>query len=256
MPAACGEHRQDVARDAGDMEQELGYLQRYLVSRPDDNDQRERYAKLMVKLAKHPKQFQECFIVMEDVLRRDPGRDELRRYLVEFAITKAGLPDEAKGHLDILMAKYPNDGVLEDQYAAIKHYERDYKAAAKWYADAHAHKPDLFNAYIGHSLMLRQHLAEPVEADKVMAEMAEKNPNSFKAHLIRADYARKYDQPDLAKTELATARKLGPDELDVIILGSEMTYAEARQLRRTANSKPAVDAKLGEVRAELDRARK
>ena len=236
----------------------MDYLQRYLAGRPGDLDQRERFAKLMVKMAKYPKHYEECMIVLEDLLRRDPDRDELRRFVVDFAIAKAGLPNEAKVHLDILMAKYPNDGSLEEQYAAIKFFERNYEAAAALYAAAYDHKPDLINAYIGRAFLLRQHLADPGSADAAMAQMARANDANFKAHLVYADYARKYypDKPDLANVELVKARKLAPDELDVIIFGSELSRAEAQRLRRSSNTVALADAKLAEARAELDRGRK
>lgn len=262
----------DAAGEVSNARSELGYLQRYLISRPDAIDERERVARLLASLAKSSNQLREAFIVLEDVLRRDPSRDDLRRFVIDFALTKVGLVAEAKGHLDVLMAKYPDDGVLEDQYAACVHFERDYKSAAEWYRKAYTHKPDLLNAYVGHSLLLREHFSNPDKADEVMASMVGEGPGlgkgkinatNFRAQLIRADYGRKYGQQKLAGESLLKAREFGPDELDVILFTAEFAYADVQRLRRTSGTADVVKAnlaripgKLTEVRAELDRGRK
>lgn len=245
----------DAAREAKTTQLEMDYLQRYLVSRPDDIDQRERFARLLTKKAKAPKELQECFLVLEDVLRRDPSRDEFRRFVVDYAITKVALIDEAKGHLLILMAKSPDDGVLEDQYAVCWWAQKDYKSAAEWYGKAYKHKPDLLNAYVGHSLMLREHFADPDAADKIVDLMVERNGTHFRAHLIRADYARKYGKPEMAQKSFELAKTYGPDELDVILFGADWAYGQVRQLQQTGEA-AAAKVKVAEVRAELDRGRK
>ena len=263
----------DAAGEVTNARSELGYLQRYLIARPDAIDERERVARLMASLAKSSNQLREAFIVLEDVLRRDPSRDDLRRFVIDFALTKVGLVAEAKGHLEVLGVskdKNPGDGVLEDQYAACLHFERNYESAALFYQKAYTDKPDLLNAYVGHSLLLREQFSNPDKADEVMASMVGEGPGkskinatNFRAHLIRADYGRKYGQQKLAGESLLKAREFGPDEVDVILFTAEFAYADVQRLRRTGGTADVVKAnlaripgKLAEVRAELDRGRK
>ena len=259
----------DAARDANRTDSELDYLQRYLNSRPDAIDERERVARILARTAKTPTQLKECFIVLEDVLRRDPSRDDLRRFVVEYAMTRVGYASEAKGHLDILMAKFPDDGALENQYAGCVLFERDFRGAAEWYGKARAHRPDILNGHVGHALMLREHFSDPEGADRIMAEMVDGggpgrvNASNFRAYLIRADYGRKYGQFDSADHALQKARELGPDELEVILFTAEYKYGKIRRLRRTRTTVEVrkanfarFPAQLAEIRAELDRGRK
>ena len=106
-PKAAGEER----------EREQAFLQRYLLARPDDMDVRERLARLMCKNAKTGRQALNAYFVLEDVLRRDESRDELRRFTIDYAMNRLGMFKEAKDHLLSFEKKEKLDGELRGLYA-------------------------------------------------------------------------------------------------------------------------------------------
>src|SRR5262245_51162847 len=67
-------HLAETAREQGRPADEFRYLNRYLALRPADVDARERLGRLGYELAKSPSQALHAFLVLEEALRRDPGR--------------------------------------------------------------------------------------------------------------------------------------------------------------------------------------
>src|SRR5438045_9787909 len=73
----------NVAKEEDSREDELRYLSQYLGYAPDDNDARERYGILLDETpGAAPATRLKAFLVLEEVVRRDPGRHELRRRVV------------------------------------------------------------------------------------------------------------------------------------------------------------------------------
>jgi tetratricopeptide (TPR) repeat protein len=248
----------DEARDADDPERELRFLERYISARPDEVDPRERHARLVAKTARGMKAVENAFFKLEDVLRRDPSRAALRRYAVEFALTPRGgvvssdLLPAAKGHITELLKASPADGDLEERFAFCLMLEREFAQAAGWYKKAYTHKPGLIDAYIGHAELLRTNLSDPAAADQVVAEMVANNATQARAHLFHADYWKRYGNPERAAAAAETARKLTPDDPDVILA----TADAAAELARTAADRTTADAHRDHARAVLDQGRK
>jgi hypothetical protein len=100
----------DAARDAQQTDKELAFLQRYLLSRPDDLDAKERQVRLVAKTARgRLKPMQNAYLAIDDLLQRDPNRDDLRRYAIQYAIDMRALK-EADGHITFLLPKPQADG--------------------------------------------------------------------------------------------------------------------------------------------------
>ena len=62
----------DAARDAGDTNRERGYLQRYLMARPTENDIRERLGRLVCKNARSGRDLLQGYLIIDDTLHREP----------------------------------------------------------------------------------------------------------------------------------------------------------------------------------------
>jgi cellulose synthase operon protein C len=146
-------HQADISRDAAAQEQEAGefqkaaaerdreqgYLQRYLMARPDDLDIRDRLARLMCQTAKSGRELLAAFFVLEDVLRRDPSRDDLQQFTIDFAMApQHGLYKEALGHLETLIQNRPDDRELVVLIARCYVGAKEYENAAKKYEEARA----------------------------------------------------------------------------------------------------------------------
>ena len=252
----------DAARDAKDhdekaTEREIAYLKRYLMARPNENDVRERLGRLFCTSAKSGKDMLEGYLVVQDTLRRDPGRDELRRFAVDFALNRLGLHAEALADVEILLQKKPDDGELEGLKARCFVQAKKYTNANDSYEIAIRLRPDLVEAYPLWAAVRRTELKQAKEADEVVVMLLNNNLKSFRAHLLVADYWRTFwglgqsafesanlvaaaqDLPKSANVAEAIAKAVGkakelsPDNLDVILAVSDVSRFHSYELARS-----------------------
>src|SRR6266700_1328405 len=87
-------------------------LRLYLRRAPADADARVRYALLRVKLDRSPRELQEAYQGLEDLLRDQPDREDVRRQAVVLAMLLREHA-AARYHLEQLLKAKPNDGELE-----------------------------------------------------------------------------------------------------------------------------------------------
>jgi tetratricopeptide (TPR) repeat protein len=277
-------HHADRARDAGQREKEVHFLKRYLMARPDDLDTRERLARSMCQTAKSGMQLMEAHLFMENVLRRDPDRDELRRFAIDFAMDlRIGLFSEAQGHIAFLLNKRPADGELEGLYARTLESQRKYQTegdnpgAVDWYSESIKHRPDLIESYASRAAILRLHLNQPDDAHQTIADMLKANPINCRAYICLARYWQALAKPQQAAemvakpiavaqqlapgvsvsaaitAAVAEAQKHGPEELDVILLAAEVARARTQALTREGKTQKAQES-AAETRQLLARA--
>lgn len=258
-------HHADSAKDP---KREIAYLQRYLIARPGDIEVRERLGRKMCEIAKRNRDALEAYLFVEDVLRRDPSRDELRRFAVDFAMKPTiGLFAEAQANIDVLLKQHPDDGELEGFYArclaaegkfgsidkAIDSDSEVENGAIAWYGRSIAHRPDLLDSYLGRAAILRFQLKLGEKADEVVKNMLEKNSQNFRTHLFVANYWQALGVPqqeaqiaakplaaaqkllpvdrveDAIAKAVSEARKLAPDELDVLLAAANIARDRARR---------------------------
>lgn len=273
----------DAARDAGDGEREESFLRRYVRARPSDLDTRERLARLVCANAKSGKAMVEGYLLVEDVLRRDPKRDDLRRYAIDFAMDpRLAMFSQAQANIEDLLKTRPNDGELEVLYARCSTAQGKYAregstdGAVEWYAKAIEHRPDLVDAYGARAFILRLHLNRTEESDATIKAMIGKNPNDFRTHLLLAQYWRTFFDrgreamnvampvaeaqklnpgttvAQAAAKAVAVAQQLAPDELDVIILAADVARDRGRALAREGKPEERKQA-FAEARQLLER---
>jgi tetratricopeptide (TPR) repeat protein len=252
-------HQADVARDASppDAEREIAYLRRYLMARPAETDVRERLGRAMCKHAKKGGEILEAYLVVQDTLRRDPARDNLRRFAIDFAMP-IGMHAEALSDIEVLLARRPNDGELEGLKAKCLVAAKKYKESEEWYRRAVEHRPDLVEAYPGYAAVLRLELKKGEDADQVVARMLKANPRNFRAQLLVAEYWRSFwglgqnavaaakavaaeqKLPPEARVSDAIARAtaeaqtLAPDELGVVLAVADVARFRSYELARAA----------------------
>jgi tetratricopeptide (TPR) repeat protein len=244
-------YQADLARDNNEVRREIDFLERYLRAQPQSNETRERLAKLYATIARTPKQFQDAFFLLEDSFRRQTDRDDLRRFIVDFAMdSRTSLTLEVFDHLQYLMGKYPNDAGLMERMGTYYAAKLDFKRSSEQFQKAYEKQDDRLDAYASRALIERERLNNPGEADKVIDLMIGKNPQSFRAHLYAFDYGRKYRKnSDFIKKQIDSARTLAPNELDVILAYIDWCRDEARQL----SPGDAKTAKLAEAKTQLQR---
>ncbi len=250
----------------GDEAQALEYLSRYVGLAPNDNDTYARYALLLDKLATAQRAKIQAFLVLEQALRRDPTRSDLRRTVVKSAmvmhryldaivhlkILLKETPEAAKDpELLFLMARCQEEGGEYTGSGTSENGEKD-KGASENYESSYTEAENQkvagkhIGSYVYHAELLRKRLEKPAEADRVMARMLEKNPDSYQALLARgADLIVRNEVE--GPGYILFALKLAPDEPSVLLAFADLALhrnnpnwiKEARpELERGVNQHP------------------
>ena len=186
------------AADQRQLDQSARYLARYLVCNPNDNEARIKYGLLLESLAASQATRREALAVLEEALVRDPGvgrignpfyRGEVRFRIARLEM-ELGQFQEAKKHLEALLAASPNDAELHDLLGQCHHANKECTKAADSFALALALAPRKIDTHVRLAGLLRHQLDQPRQADRVMDNMVVANKQSYEAYLARARYRR------------------------------------------------------------------
>ena len=107
----------DIAEKQKNASRAATILDRYLRYRPEDTNALARYGLLQADHAiaapgASDQENEAALLVLEQVLGRDPSRDDVRRRAIDLSLRLQRFPD-AKAHIDFLMPKHPDDAELE-----------------------------------------------------------------------------------------------------------------------------------------------
>jgi cellulose synthase operon protein C len=116
-------------------------LGRYLAYVPGDIDARARYGLALAAAAPaaSPQARGRAIDVLEDVLRRAPGRHDVRRRLAGLAIDLRRYAD-ARAHLEVLLNSSPENGEWEFLLGRCDEAEGAFDKAVLWYEKAGARR--------------------------------------------------------------------------------------------------------------------
>ena len=157
-------------------------------------------------------------MALEQVLRREPERQDLRRKVARIAIDLGRFAD-AREHLRLLLKSSPDDGELELLLGRCEEGNDHFTEAASWYEKARKHAPEQIDGHVRLAYLLRNRLDQPEGADRVMDEMVKANEKSkqlFRSYLERARYRKQFGLADAA-SDIMRARELAPEEADVLL---------------------------------------
>jgi Tfp pilus assembly protein PilF len=215
-------------------EQAAKFLQRYLEFRPQDVERRVELGRLLAseKLAVTPRARSNALYVLETLVAREPGRNDLRRLIVRLAM-EGPRPrlKLAREHAEALRQADPNDGEVVHWLGLCQEADaEDPRAAEKasaLYAEAVRKSPQRTDTYVRLAALYRGSLSRPEQADQVMDDLVKANGESFQAYLLRGQYRLRNGSTDLAEQDLDRARELAPEEPGVLLAAAEA--AQARQ---------------------------
>src|ERR1043166_7623650 len=215
------------------------YLARYLALQPADTDTRARFALLLAdeKVATSPKALMRAYLVLGQVLLRDPSRHEVRRRVVEIAMDgRLQRFRDAVDHLAKLQEDFPDDKSLPGLRARCYQGNGEYKEARVAYEEALARDPVEIENYVRLAFLLRDRPGqvkskgetdEKLEhfADAHVISMAKANPQNFKVYLVQAHYRRRFAKPSESYEQVQAdigsfilkAQSLAPANVDVIL---------------------------------------
>lgn len=227
----------DRAAEAGQKEQAVAHLRTYLGFAPNDTDALSRYGMLLCQLATNGNARLQAMDVLEQVLRRDASRVEIRKQLVELAMhPQVRRFADAREHLDILLRDNAGSpGELHRRLGQCCEAAGEFAAAAQAYDKAIASEPGRVETYAALSELLRRRLENPGRAREVLDAMVKANPQSFAAYLARAKFRQEQGESEPAAADIAQAEQLAPDEATVLQAAGRLAlanrqYDQARQL--------------------------
>jgi tetratricopeptide (TPR) repeat protein len=220
--------------------QAVGSLGRYVAMVPDDTAALARLGLLQAK--RHADAH--AYVTLEQVLRREPARDDIRRELVDVAM-RIGRYTDARDHLEqYLLKTNRNDAELLNLLGACQEKLGDSAAAAKQFESAIAAQPEFLESYASLARLFSR-IKEPDRAEKVLEELVENNRDSdraYRAYLMRASL--RYEQMAnpmssaerdelLSQAEADAVTALGQeqeeegDKADGYLLAAELARAQA-----------------------------
>jgi tetratricopeptide (TPR) repeat protein len=214
----------DKAEGEDHPDQAVKHLSRYLEFRPDDNEQRARLGKLLAedRPGASPRSRERALFVLEQVLAREPARNDLRPLVVKLAL---GLKrwKVAEEHLQVLRKAAPEDGKVAALTAQWYEGQKQLTEAEQWYAKAAKFAPGDIDSYLRHAELLQRRLrkdkatARVKALDDVYDNLIANNPKSARAYLARYSYRYKAGAIADATQDLEQAAALAPNDVDVVL---------------------------------------
>jgi len=200
-------------------------LERYLDYQPDDTEAIALYAAALEQGPGAANARFKTYLLLEQVLRREPDRLETRQHAVQAAID-VGRTNDAIRHLEYLLAVSPNDAELEHQLGWCLEAVGKYEESAKAFVRAIALAPQQIDSYTLLAELLARRLKQPDEATKVMDAMTAANPKAWQAYLVRARFYHGQGQFDAAAADVYKAAELAPQQDEVLLAAAEMALLQ------------------------------
>src|SRR5256714_7676204 len=230
-------HAQAVrAEEEGHPEQAATCWSRYLSFAPHDTDALARFGLALAPAANSPRARSRALAIFENVLDREPARDDIRREAMRLALD-LGLLAEAGKHLQVLLLSAPENGAWHGLLGRCHEADGRFKDAVADYEKAIRFAPREIENYVRLASLLRFRLNQRERAGKVMDALVKANSESSQAYLERARYRRSGDSPAEAAQDIARARELASTDADVLLTAADVAQdlgkpEEARQALR------------------------
>jgi tetratricopeptide (TPR) repeat protein len=245
------------AQEGGKFREAADYLARYLAYQPADTGALVRYALLLDKLADGPGAHYRAFALLEQAVRREPDRGDLREQAAGLAIGLFRFDDAAR-HLEALLKTRPGQADVEYSLGWCQESMGNYAQAVSSYRQALRHGPSNLAGYQHLANLLNDRMERPQQAAQVLDDMVAANPEAAEAYLHRARYRQRIRALPEAWADLIQARRLAPNDTQVIRAGAKVALARGdldeslNWVLRGLELHPT-DAQLLSVLAELDR---
>jgi tetratricopeptide (TPR) repeat protein len=209
----------------------LGYLSRYLELNPDDLDALDLKARLLAEGARTETQALEAIQVHNQVLGRDPSRQETRRRLVKLTLKVRGRARAAESLARELIARGSDDAEAHRLLAhALELIAGDGDAralaeAVREHQNAELREPGDIEGAERLAILHAERFNDPAKALQVLDQLVRANRGSSQklaqAHLVRSRYFLARNQPDRAAAEIDQAVQADPANAAVRLAAAE-----------------------------------
>ena len=241
----------------------IRHLQRYLGFVPHDAEALAKLGMWSYETAKSPQSRQKAFLKLDQALRENDRRDDLRRLAIRLAV-KLGRYRDALVHLNWFCPSPDNSCGGDAELASLKAHSHaglgEFDLAAEWYSraiqldgeyagtlldlakliDARGDKMDLrpvlrkFGARDGADIGNPAERLDPKEViETILAAMVQSSHGEARTHafLARASYRQAHGRLDAAADDVAEAISLSPESGPVLMQAAEIELARAADER-------------------------
>ncbi len=242
------ENASSLARQAeralaqGELGKSAKYLDRYLTFVPRDTAALVQLGQVLDRLADGPAGRFQALQYLEQALRRDPARRDLRRRVVSLAIDQFQFHD-ALSHLEQLLSDAPESekGELEHLAGWCHDALGQPEEAIAAFRRAIQHAPGRIATYALLAEVLSERLGRLQEAAQILDTLVTANPRSAEARLARARVRFvASDRPGAA----------GDVQSALQILVERRLFAQANQVARQAAADGLLNPELARLGAE------
>jgi tetratricopeptide (TPR) repeat protein len=238
----------DLAEAQRRLDRAARYVGLYVGLVPSDNEARTRYGLLLERLADSPRGREGVLAVFEQVLIREPQRQDIRRRVAKLTV-ELGRFDDAVHHLTLLSADLPGDGEVEELFGRAYEGRGEYAKAAAHYQKAIDAVPERVAVYLRLARLERDRLGRAAEVEATLEKLVKANGQSYQAYLGRARYRLECtpstEALEAARRDLDEALRLAPDEPEVLLRAADLAvrlpngFEQARKhLRRALELHP------------------
>lgn len=248
----------------------LRHFNRYVKLAPQDTEGLALYGLQLADVG----QFQQAYLVLGQALRREPERDDLRRRLVEVAISLGRYGDalvNLEGWKDLeeppsekkpshyVMKKSPGDGKLLVQAGICRAALDQIPLALKRLESASAVSPEQLESYVLLAGLLARD-GKTKDAERWLAQMVEKNAKDHRAYIVRGRWhldpkaraggPQSTDGPEPDSAESAAAKawedagralELAPKEPEALLFAAKAAVETGRRDEARAIALRALD---------------
>ena len=208
----------------------IEHLERYLNLRRDDDEAAARYGLLLEKTARTPIDQERAYLVLEQVIGRNPQRQDVIRKSVDLAMNTFGRFSDARRHLvnllnhdqpDAETVRMIEQGELERLIGESFEGEGKYDESVSWFQNSIKRAPQQTASYSRLAGLQRRKLNQPDKANETVNSLVKANQGSARALLARARYRGEFGLAGIDQ-DISQALKLAPDDPEVMIASANL----------------------------------
>jgi len=233
-------HAIQVRRNANDLKEQafqtekegrikdsMGLLEQYIQLDPSDTDALAKLGLWRAQEAKNRPARQAAMWTLDQVLRRDKSRDDVRRKVAELALG-LGYFKDAREHLAVLVRTHPEDPELLQWSGHAEAGAKEYDSAFEFYRKAIKLAPTRIELSLEYAALLRDRFKEtPEMAHEEIERLVQADPKAVPARLEATKYYLKAEVLDKAQKHLRYALDdLGCSTEEVFLLGAKVAVTQ------------------------------
>jgi cellulose synthase operon protein C len=230
----CKRNAHELFDQAMQMEKEgrlgegVNYLEQYLGLVPSDTEALAKLGFWLVRDAKSDRVRLRAMMVLDQVLRRNSARSDVRREVAGLAVRLRHFSD-ARDHLAILRRETPDDPELMYLAGRCEVGAKQYQVGAELFSKAFQLAPAHVELALDYAALLRERMSGQDVADDVIERLVRAEPQALPARLGAARYYFRTGDLDQADKHIRFAlNDLSSSTQELLLLAADVALARGK----------------------------